>query len=69
VLNELKLEADEAIFVGDGVMDIIAAKQAGLSSVAVSTGPFSVERLLQSEPDYLLASVNDLPDLIGLFKS
>jgi HAD superfamily hydrolase (TIGR01549 family) len=69
VLNALKMGADEAIFVGDGVMDILAAKQAGLSSVAVSTGPFSVERLLQSEPDYLLGSVNDLPTLIDLLES
>ena len=66
-LTELKIGADEAIFVGDGLMDMIAAKQAGLTSVAVPTGPFSVERMLQSEPDYLLASVNDLPDLIVLF--
>ena len=68
-LNELRMRADEAIFVGDGMMDMIAAKQAGLCSVAVPTGPFSVERLLQSKPDYLLGSVNDLPDLIDLLES
>jgi HAD superfamily hydrolase (TIGR01549 family) len=69
VLEELKVGADEAIFVGDGVMDIMAAREAGLSSVAVSTGPFEMERLLHSKPDYVLGSVNDLPSLIGSLES
>ena len=69
VLEELKVSGDDAIFVGDGVMDIMAAREAGLSSVAVSTGPFEMERLLQSEPDYVLGSVNDLPNLIGSLES
>jgi phosphoglycolate phosphatase len=69
VLEELKVGAGEAIFVGDGVMDIMAAREAGLSSVAVSTGPFEMERLLHSKPDYVLGSVNDLPSLIGSLES
>jgi phosphoglycolate phosphatase len=69
VLQELKAHVDEAILVGDGVMDIMAAKAAGLSSVAVSSGPFDNEQLLRSEPDYVLDSVNDLPNLISSFKS
>jgi phosphoglycolate phosphatase-like HAD superfamily hydrolase len=46
------------------MMDIGAAKAAGLPSVAVFTGPFKGERLLQTEPDYLLDSINDLPSLL-----
>jgi HAD superfamily hydrolase (TIGR01549 family) len=63
-LSEMHASTDEAILVGDGVMDIMAAKAAGIPSVAVATGPFSSTRLLEAEPDYLLASVNDLPELI-----
>jgi HAD superfamily hydrolase (TIGR01509 family) len=63
-LTEMHASREEAILVGDGIMDVIAAKEAGLPSVAVPTGPFSHERLLQAEPDYLIASINDLPALI-----
>lgn len=69
VLAELSLRAEEAVLVGDGVIDILAAKAADLSSVAVGTGPLSVERLLQAEPDYILGSINDLPKLIDLLGS
>jgi pyrophosphatase PpaX len=69
VLNELHVEPAEAILVGDGVMDIMAAKAAGLVSVGVATGPFPSERLLQAEPDYLLGSINDVPTLVDRLKS
>ncbi len=69
VLSEMKILPGEAILVGDGVMDIMAARAAGLLSVAVATGPFSSERLLQAEPDYLLGSVNDLLLLVDLLDS
>jgi len=64
-LAKMSVSRDEAILVGDGVMDIMAARAAGIPSVAVATGPFSSARLLEAEPDYLLASVNDLPELVG----
>jgi HAD superfamily hydrolase (TIGR01509 family) len=69
VLKELRVDPEEAILVGDGVMDIMAAKAAGLVSVAVATGPFPNERLLRAEPDYLLSSINDVPTLIDRLKS
>jgi phosphoglycolate phosphatase len=64
ILGELKVSREAAILVGDGVLDISAAKAAGVRSVAVATGPFSIERILKAEPDFLLGSVNDLPLLI-----
>jgi pyrophosphatase PpaX len=64
LLTEMNVPPEEAIFVGDGVIDIMAARAAGLRSVAVATGPFPSDRLIQAEPDYLLGSVNDLPLLI-----
>jgi phosphoglycolate phosphatase len=64
ILTELGVSPEASILVGDGAMDIMAAKAAGMRSVAVSTGPFPMERLLKAEPDYLLGSVNDLPLLI-----
>jgi HAD superfamily hydrolase (TIGR01509 family) len=64
LLAKMNVVPEEAILVGDGVIDILAARAAGLPSVAVATGPFPSERLLKAEPDYLLGSVNDLPLLI-----
>ena len=64
LLTEMNVPPEEAIFVGDGVIDIMAARAAGLRSVAVATGPFPSDRLIQAELDYLLGSVNDLPLLI-----
>ncbi len=64
VLAEMQVSPEEAILVGDGVMDIMAARATGLPAVAVATGPFTSDRLVQAEPDYLLGSVNDLPLLL-----
>ena len=64
LLKEMNVLPEEAILVGDGVIDIMAARATGLLSVAVATGPFPSGRLIQAEPDFLLGSVNDLPLLI-----
>ena len=64
VLTALNVTPGEAILIGDGVMDIMAARAAGVPSIAVATGPFTGDHLLEAEPDYLLGSINDLPTLI-----
>lgn len=66
VLQELSVEVENTILVGDGVMDIEAARATGVSSVAVATGPFSGGRIIKAGPDYLLGSVNDVPQLVQL---
>jgi pyrophosphatase PpaX len=69
VLARLNAQVEEAILVGDGVMDIIAARAAGLRSAAVATGPSGMQHLLQTEPDYVLASISDLLKLVDLLGS
>jgi HAD superfamily hydrolase (TIGR01509 family) len=69
VLAEMHATSDETVLIGDGVMDILAARAAGIQSVAVATGPFATGRLLEAEPDYLLGSINDLPTLIELLNA
>jgi HAD superfamily hydrolase (TIGR01509 family) len=66
VLAALKAAPNEAVLIGDGVMDIRSARAAGVRSVAVATGPFKSELLLKVEPDYVVGSINDLPTLIEL---
>ena len=66
VLSKLDVATDEALLIGDGVMDIMAAKAAGVQVAAVATGPFNSGLLLKAEPDYVLGSINDLPALVEL---
>lgn len=69
VLARLHSRVEEAILVGDGVMDMLAAKAAGLRSAAVGTGPIDISRLLETEPDYVLRSISDLPTLVDMLGS
>ena len=49
---------EEAAYVGDSPFDVEAAKAAGLTSVAVSWGAFSEERLREAEPDHLVPDID-----------
>jgi pyrophosphatase PpaX len=69
VLAKLNVQYEEAILVGDGVMDMIAARAAGIRSAAVATGPSDMQTLLRLEPDYVLASINDILTLVDLLES
>jgi HAD superfamily hydrolase (TIGR01509 family) len=69
VLEGLNLKATEVVLVGDGIIDILAAKAAGVQSIAVPTGPVATDELLKAEPDYVLGSVNDLLTLIDLLNA
>ncbi len=55
----------EAVFmVGDSLSDILAAREASVTSVAVTWGHQSLEYLLRGNPDYVVSSPSDLVDII-----
>lgn len=56
------LEENALVYVGDHPGDIRAARAANAISVVVPTGPTSVEDLIDSGPDKVLASLEDFPD-------
>jgi HAD superfamily hydrolase (TIGR01509 family) len=58
------VRSDEAILVGDAIIDIRAAKAASVRCVAVPTGPFPAARLMQEEPDFVIGSLVDVPELV-----
>jgi len=60
----LGVNAEEAIYVGDGVIDILAAKEVKVVSIAVPTGISSIKNLVEAEPDYLIDSLKDIIPLI-----
>lgn len=65
-LNRLNVSNEEAIFVGDSTIDVLAAHDSNVVSVAIPTGPTTLEKLLKVGPDYLLSSLRDFPDLLNM---
>ena len=49
---------------GDTPKDIIAGKEAGVRTVAVSTGIFSRKELLKSNPDYIHENLSEISSII-----
>lgn len=66
VCEQLNTGPDSALFVGDTVYDIQAAKKAGLLSVGICTGYHTKERLEKEGPDLLLGCLSELRALFSL---
>jgi HAD superfamily hydrolase (TIGR01549 family) len=60
------LPKEQVYYVGDGILDIVAAKRAGLRIISVATGRYSQERLRDEGADYVISSLTELPSLLGL---
>jgi HAD superfamily hydrolase (TIGR01509 family) len=60
-----KVEADEAVMVGDSTWDCEAAKRAGIETVAVLTGGFSEQELREAGASMVFESIESLRDRIG----
>ncbi len=59
-LETLNCSKEEGVFVGDSPFDIRAGKDAGLYTIAVPFGPFTVEQLKAESPDRFCFSVSEL---------
>ena len=60
VMKKLGVGASETVMIGDGANDILAAKNAGVTSCAVGYGLESCERLLSYKPDYFIKKLSDI---------
>jgi phosphoglycolate phosphatase-like HAD superfamily hydrolase len=60
----MDLNLDDCIIVGDSVNDIRAGKAAGVKTVAVLSGIFSLRELINEKPDLIMKNINFLPDFI-----
>ncbi len=58
---DLNLSLDECVFVGDSRADIIAARSAGVTSIAIPTGVASRQDLAAEQPHYIIDSLAMLP--------
>ncbi len=57
----------DAIYLGDTVYDIRAAKKAGVHSVGVATGYHTKERLVDENPDFVVDSLTEFQNTITKF--
>lgn len=63
-LSRLGGRPGQAAYVGDAVVDILAARAAGMAAVAASWGAASREVLMAAGPDFLVDSVPELQALL-----
>ncbi len=68
VMRKRGIEPSSAVYVGDEVRDIWAARKAGIRIVSVSWGMNSEKRLLRERPDFLARKPKDLLKLITKMK-
>ncbi len=64
LLEDLSMQPDSMLYVGDTVWDIKAAKEAGINSAAVLTGYHSENKLKKENPDLLITRLNELRQFI-----
>src|SRR3990172_267679 len=67
-LRRLSIKPANVIFIGDSIIDIQAAKDSNVISVALPTGPTNAKTLLRSEPDYAIPSLSEVPLLLEMLK-
>jgi phosphoglycolate phosphatase len=60
----LKAQEDSVFMIGDSLSDIRSAKEASVTSIAVTWGHQSLENLLRGNPDYVVDKPQDLIDVI-----
>jgi pyrophosphatase PpaX len=63
-LKKMRLQAAESVYVGDTPQDMEMSRAAGVLAIGV-LGPFPTEKQLRAaEPEFLLESLGELPELL-----
>jgi HAD superfamily hydrolase (TIGR01549 family) len=63
-LRQMELHPSACVYVGDAPQDVEMAQRAGVRAIGV-LGPFPTEkRLRAARPEYLLSSIEELPDVL-----
>jgi HAD superfamily hydrolase (TIGR01549 family) len=63
-IKKIGCEKSEAIYVGDHINDILAAKESGVASCAVTTGFHTKDDFLPYEPDMIIDKLEELNNYI-----
>jgi phosphonatase-like hydrolase len=57
-------DVQRVIKVGDTPVDILAGNNAGVHTVGVLTGPYSIEELREAKPTHIIPSIMNMPTLL-----
>ena len=63
-LDLVGLDTSQAVMVGDGINDILCAKNANVKSIAVMWGDGKAQELINQKPDFLANDVDMLVDIL-----
>ncbi|MGL5257595.1 MAG: HAD family hydrolase [Proteocatella sp.] len=63
VIKEQGFKKSDSVYIGDSDIDVITAKNAEITSIAVSWGYRSRELLIENAPCYIADSVSELTDI------
>lgn len=63
-LRILNVPIENAIYVGDSINDVLAAKDANVCSIKINRWPHSIEKLRKLSPDYIVNSLNEAINLL-----
>ncbi len=68
--EELKIRFDgkDVFIVGDTPLDIEGGKQAGVKTIAVSTGSYKISELRRHNPDHLFTDFSDISSIIKVIE-
>ncbi|GAA3403349.1 pyrophosphatase PpaX [Paenibacillus hodogayensis] len=64
-LELLKIDAGEALMVGDSKYDIIAGRDAGVKTVGVAWSLKGEDHLRELSPDYIIRDMRELLEIVG----
>ena len=64
IMNELGIEKDDAVIIGDSKADILAGQNAGIDTIAVTYGFDKPEDLKQLNPTYIIDDFSTLKEII-----
>ena len=64
-LEDMHLTPDEAIYVGDAIIDVNVSKKVGMRSIIIPNGPSRLEGILsEADPDFIINNIGRIPDLL-----
>lgn len=63
-IEKFKLNPEETYFIGDSNHEIIASKENGAKSIAVTWGYNTEEYLKEKEPDYIVHNIKELEEVL-----
>jgi len=63
IIEQAKVRPEECMYIGDSISDIRAGKNAGMRTIAITTGYHTREMLEETDYDYIVDSLSELEDL------